>query len=138
MAAATVATPTKKVATEADLKPRLFGQELLTAVDNLPSASVKKLAVETGHAIIDKRGRVQAQLASFQGALLEAKGVVFAPEKGASPSAVKQGDTAMINGRDFLVLSRHHLLLAWDQIEQGQRFRVSDAGKGSILLTPID
>lgn len=116
-------------------QPRLIGQELLAAVQELGAKSPRILAAATGHSVITKQGKIQAQVSSFQQALLEAQGFSFGKDRSTSR---KGTDIASVNGRNFLVLSAHHLNIAWEAIESGQQFRVTDAGNGAILLSPVD
>jgi hypothetical protein len=114
---------------------QLTGKELLAKVKELGEAATKdQVARETGYVSIKKDGTERFQYNAFYEALMEAKGVAFAPAVTARPGrqlsykAVVQASGNLIIGKGYTVA---HGATPTDE------FTIELLEDGAFKLTPI-
>jgi hypothetical protein len=114
---------------------QLTGKELLAKVKELGEAATKdQVARETGYVSTKKDGSERFQYNAFYEALMEAKGVAFAPAATNRPGrqlsykAVVQGSGNLIIGRGYTVAHG---------AEPTDQFNIELLEDGAFKLTPI-
>ena len=114
---------------------RLTGKELLAKVKELGDAVTKdQVARETGYSVTKQDGTARILYSAFHEALLEAKGLIFAPAVTSRPSrqlsykATVQANGNLIVGRGYIALQK---------AEAGHEFTIELLEDGRIMLAPI-
>ena len=117
-----------------DVTP-LTGKELLAKVNELGDAAPRdQVARETGYAVTKKDGTERIQYTAFYNALIEAKGIAFAP-----PVTARAGRqlsyVATVQANGNLILSKGYTAL--QGAEPGSEFKIAPLEGGGFNLTPI-
>jgi hypothetical protein len=114
---------------------QLTGKELLAKVKELGDTVAKdQVARETGYSVTKKDGTERILYSAFHDALLEAKGLVFAPVATLRPGRqLSYKATVQANGN--LIVSKGYTAL--QGVEAGHEFTIELLENGRITLTPI-
>jgi hypothetical protein len=114
---------------------QLTGKELLNKVKELGDATPKdQVARETGYSSTKKDGTERILYSAFHQALLEAKGLIFAPAVTSRPGRqLSYKATVQANGN--LIVSKGYT--APQGVEPGHEFTIELLEDGRIMLAPI-
>jgi hypothetical protein len=114
---------------------QLTGKELLAKVKELGDTAAKdQVARETGYSMTKKDGTERILYSAFHEALLEAKGLIFAPAVTSRPGRqLSYKATVQTNGN--LIVSKGYTAL--QSAEAGHEFTIELLEDGSIKLVPI-
>ncbi len=118
-----------------DVTP-LTGKELLAKVKELGDAAPKdQVARETGYASVNKKtGTERIQYTAFYEALMEAKGIAFAPAV-TTRAGRPLSYVATVQANGNLILSKGYTAL--QGAEPGFEFKIEALEGGGFNLTPI-
>ena len=114
---------------------QLTGKELLNKVKELGDTVAKdQVARETGYSVTKKDGTERILYSAFHEALLEAKGLIFAPAVTSRPGRqLSYKATVQANGN--LTVSKGYTVL--QGAEAGHEFAIELLEDGRIMLAPI-
>ena len=114
---------------------QLTGNELLAKVKQLGNAAPKdQVARETGYAETKKDGTERIQYTAFYEALMEAKGIAFAPAVTARAGR-QLSYVATVQANGNLILGKGYTAL--QGAEPGFEFKIEALEGGGFNLTPI-
>ena len=114
---------------------QLTGKELLAKVKELGDTVAKdQVARETGYAVTKKDGTERILYSAFHEALLEAKGLIFAPAVTSRPGR-QLSYKAKVQANGNLIVSAGYTAL--QNAEAGHEFAIQLLDDGCIMLAPI-
>ena len=114
---------------------KLTGKELLNKVKELGDSVPKdQVARETGYSTTKKDGTERIEYNTFHEALLEAKGLIFAPAVTSRPGR-QLGFKAKVQANGNLIVSAGYT--ARQGAEAGHEFTIELMENGGIMLAPI-
>jgi hypothetical protein len=114
---------------------QLTGKELLSKVKELGDTVAKdQVARETGYSVTKKDGTERILYSAFHEALLEAKGLIFAPAVTSRPGR-QLSYKAKVQANGNLIVSAGYTAL--QGAEAGHEFAIELLEGGRIMLAPV-